>query len=276
MCWYPIQLNERVTKEGVIIPPSLVPCGKCLECLQKKRADWSFRLQYELKKATSATFLTLTYNDENIKQKNGFKTLHKKDLQNYFKRVRHETPKIKYYAVGEYGSKYGRPHYHAIVFNSDNDTLRDKWSINGETIGRVSTDSVTPASIHYVTGYVIGKYGNIDKYGMPVLTEEDKLKEKPFAIMSKGLGVDYVEKAAKYHIENKTFTAKHEGHKFYLSRYLKMKIFINEEERRLQITEEEKQRIIEKLKSKSTREVFNSRAYLRELNKHSQNKKKFK
>lgn len=276
MCWYPIALNERITKDGVVIPPSLVPCGKCLECLQKKRADWSFRLQYELQKATSATFLTLTYANEYIKTKNGFATLQKKDFQNYFKRVRHENPNLKYYGVGEYGTKNRRPHYHAIVFNADNDTLREKWSVNGESFGIVSCDTVTPASIHYVTGYIIGKYGNIDEHGLPVLSEEDKAKDKPFAIMSKGLGKNYAEKAAKYHIENETFTAKHNGQKFYLSRYLKMKIFINEEERRLQITESEKQKIVEKLKSKSSREVFTSRAYLRELNKYSQNKKKLK
>ena len=41
-----------------------VPCGKCAACMQRKRSEWSVRLQNELQYASSAAFITLTYSDE--------------------------------------------------------------------------------------------------------------------------------------------------------------------------------------------------------------------
>src|SRR5690625_7067719 len=59
-----------------------VPCGKCGACKHNRRADWSFRLQQELRDAESALFLTLTYSDENLPvTENGEITLRKKDTQ---------------------------------------------------------------------------------------------------------------------------------------------------------------------------------------------------
>lgn len=43
-----------------------VPCGKCVECLSKKRSDWSIRLINEERTSASAFFVTLTYDDVNL------------------------------------------------------------------------------------------------------------------------------------------------------------------------------------------------------------------
>lgn len=40
-----------------------VPCGKCIPCLRKRRADWSFRLENEFLNSDSALFITLTYDN---------------------------------------------------------------------------------------------------------------------------------------------------------------------------------------------------------------------
>nr|QJB21654.1 MAG: replication initiator protein [Microvirus sp.] len=275
MCYYPISLNARATKEGVYIPPSLVPCGRCIECLQTKRASWSFRLKQELIKAKSATFLTLTLNDEHLKKIENcgkyYATLEKKLLQDYFKRVRkYNKHKLKYFAVGEYGEKNNRPHYHAIVFNSDNNLLREKWG----DYGFVSTDNVSDASIHYVTGYVLKKYGEIDEIsGISKETYSPGL-QPPFSIMSKGLGLSYVNSAKDYHISNQTFKTQKGAQSGYLSRYLKSKIFESNELLRLQITEQEKQKITDDLKQKMKTGKVSSKRYYKELIKHSQKKKK--
>lgn len=276
MCWYPISLNSRRTKEGVYIPPSLVPCGRCLECLQARRAAWSFRLQQELLKAKSATFLTLTYADHQIpKNSKGLYTLSKKALQNYFKRVRkHNNGKLLYYAVGEYGEKNNRPHYHAITFNCDRNALRAGWVKENNPIGFVTTDDVNEATIHYVTGYVLKKYGDIDyKSGVCQNTYPEGI-QRPFALMSKGLGISYVENAKEYHLQNATFNTNLAGKNGVLSRYLKLKIFIENEELRLKINEEEKQKIIDKLIEQSSKKRFTARRYMKELVKHSQKNKK--
>lgn len=268
MCWYPKLIGMRATKDGVIVPPCLVPCGRCIQCLQAKRAAWSFRLKNELIVAKSAHFLTLTYNDDTIPENY---QLEKWQLQRYFKRVRSETPNIKYYAVGEYGDKNGRPHYHAIVFNSDPCVLSDKWKVAGKHLGITHCVTANDATIHYVTGYVLKKYGEMDdKTGVSVDTYGDKFV-RPFAIMSKGLGISYVENAKDYHITNETFRAHDSG---LLSRYLKLKIFQDYEAIRLEVSKEEQEKIKEELMKQSSKGVYTARQYAKALVKHSQKRKK--
>jgi len=65
------------------------PCGKCPACVRRRVSGWAFRLNKQSEQSNSAHFVTLTYNDEHIKKtKNGFETLVKKDVQDFFKRLR--------------------------------------------------------------------------------------------------------------------------------------------------------------------------------------------
>nr|QJB21625.1 MAG: replication initiator protein [Microvirus sp.] len=230
-CSYPISLNDKTTG----LNGRLVPCGKCINCIQRKRAEWSFRLLQELKISERATFLTLTYSDEYLPKT---RQLEKKKLQLFFKRVRVTQKAIKYYAVGEYGTKNKRPHYHAIVYNCDNNTLIDEWrerSGNAKTpIGFVSCDTVTEASIHYVTGYITTKYGKIDERTGKSLNTWSADDIRPFALMSKGLGKIYLKYATKYHKSNfTTTTISAGGVRGNLPRYYKERIFTDTEKKEL-------------------------------------------
>ena len=102
----------------------LVPCGKCVNCKLNYAKMWSIRIMHELKDWDSACFLTLTYDEEHL-PKDG--SLDKQDLQKFFKRLRFNLGgrKIKYFACGEYGEQYGRPHYHIIVFGLNGQTELD-------------------------------------------------------------------------------------------------------------------------------------------------------
>ena len=62
-CWSPINLRSE-TQKKLGLRGTSVPCGRCLGCLSKKRADWTFRMMQELSVATSASFLTLTISDD--------------------------------------------------------------------------------------------------------------------------------------------------------------------------------------------------------------------
>lgn len=156
---------------------TVVPCGKCNFCLQAKRADWTFRLKQELKVCRSASFLTLTYDDSHLPVVGGFPTLRKDHMQKFMKRLRKETSKvsdlsIRYYSVGEYGTRTERPHYHSIMFNVPlevMDRLRDIWSL-----GQVMVGTVTGGSIHYVTKYHLNKHNGWEEKG--------DVREKPFVL----------------------------------------------------------------------------------------------
>lgn len=226
-----------------------VPCGTCIPCLTSKRADWSFRLQEEQKIAHSAHFLTMTYTDENMPYNEyGEEILFKPDTQLFLKRLRkandnlllkqhkfknlrqtrQNTPRIRYYMVGEYGTKTLRPHYHAIIFNVQPQIIEKIdtiWSEGYTVIGKVE-----PASIHYCTKYVMTR---------PNLITDTT--PKPFATMSrgrgklKGLGSSYLANE-KYHRENLDFSVKNsEGHIQSLPRYYKDKIFTKEQRAEYQI-----------------------------------------
>lgn len=136
-----------------------VPCGKCNFCLASKRVDWSFRIAQELKVSSSALFLTFTYADECPeipRSPSGLLELDKTHMQLFMKKLRLEQEsKLRYYSVGEYGTLTQRPHYHSIMFNLEPQViarLDQIWSY-----GFVHVGEVTPASIHYVTKYVIDR-----------------------------------------------------------------------------------------------------------------------
>lgn len=224
-----------------------VPCGRCNFCLQSYRMDWTIRIIQEQKQSETANFLTLTYADEYLDYSpSGLPQLHYADkkengesknnshLQLFFKRLRRENEKhtdasIRYFAIGEYGETYERPHYHAILFNMHSNT-REKldhiWPIGHYLLGTVQV-----ASIHYVTGYLLNRYRD---YGD---------RNPPFAVQSRkpGLGNSYILSTAKWHRpsddENhwRNFT-KIGGFTNRLPRYYREAIFSKEEREWLNYT----------------------------------------
>lgn len=147
------------------------------------------RMIHELDSFDCAVFITLTYDDEHLPEN---ASLVVSDLQKYIKRVRKECDKIgrriRYFACGEYGDRYGRPHYHAIIFGlsqskSDKVIMDSKWPY-----GRVYYGSAEPDSIRYVAQYIDKKFsGDLAK-----AEYEDKKRQTVFRIASLGLGRDYI------------------------------------------------------------------------------------
>ena len=93
-----------------------VPCGKCLECRIQHARQWADRCVLEAKKYKYNYFVTLTYDDAHLPQKN---SLQPRDLQLFMKRLRKKFKgvPIRFLACGEYGDISWRPHYHLLLFN---------------------------------------------------------------------------------------------------------------------------------------------------------------
>lgn len=245
-CQKPIQL--RNLKSGGM---NEVPCGRCLNCKKRRISNWSFRLMQEDKVSDSAYFLTLTYDLEHCPiTKNGYMDLRKSDLQKFFKRLRRDEERdgvsrksLKYYAVGEYGGRYMRPHYHIILFNARLETLIgsklaenvkrgvieldgkrpfmcDAWSPFDTPIGHITIGKVSEASVGYTMKY-ISKASRV-----PVHRNDDRTPE--FSLMSKGLGETYLSKAMvhwhKSDIENRQYCMLKDGKKISMPRYYRNKI----------------------------------------------------
>lgn len=220
MCYNPIRLDtiDYARKHGVIISNKRffsVPCGKCLACLSQKAKEWTMRLSHEWYYYSDKTsmFITLTYDNDNIPSDYG---LHKRDVQLFMKRLRKqlskEKIKVKTFYAGEYGFQKQRPHYHMILFGIPNISSRlvrdlNKYSVDyklkGEfkhskydrllwkcwkkgniRIGYCSLQSLQYCSLYTLKGnhIVISRKEYYERYK----------KEKPFRIMSKGIGKRYV------------------------------------------------------------------------------------
>lgn len=222
ICVSPISIKDPRQSRGSI--RITVPCGKCGSCRHNRRVDWSFRLKHEFFSSTSAFFITLTYDDTNVPYSDGFtQTLCKRDLQLFNKRIRKAHSAIsndqyRYYAVGEYGSKTFRPHYHIIAFNLAPvlvDNLSLFWKLGSSHVG-----SVNEASIHYITKYHVNFRKDFDD------------KEPEFAIMSRkpGIGLSYLsDDVINYHRDGDFFHVTNNGFKQRMPRYYKDKLFSKDE-----------------------------------------------
>lgn len=168
----------------------------------------------EYKRSKSAAFITLTYHPKYVPDQG----VDKKHFQKFMKRLRKKSgDRLRYYAVGEYGTKTGRPHYHAIIFNyyGNENFLQSVWPYGIVHIGKVNQ-----ASIMYTTKYIIQSQVPMDK----------KLN-KPFALMSRGygLGLWYLtDEMLHWHRSGKRSYTCIYGIKGRLPRYYKNKIWPDE------------------------------------------------
>lgn len=115
----------------------VIPCGQCIGCRLEYSRQWADRCYLESKMHEHNYWLTLTYDEDHIKDllKASIKRdtgeiinapmLRKKDLTGFIKRLREHWQRkynitgLKFYGCGEYGTQNHRPHYHISIFGLD-------------------------------------------------------------------------------------------------------------------------------------------------------------
>jgi hypothetical protein len=205
-------------------------CGKCKGCRLDRSRDWAIRLMHEKHIFPEAIFVTFTYDDEHLPP-NG--TLVDKDFRLFMKRLRKKYQGVKsvvmpngktqnpirYFMSGEYGTKRGRPHYHAIIFNyrpfdevpckqTPLNPLGDAFYTSSQLTktwgnGYVNYSEVTQESCNYVAQYIMKKVtgemaeDHYKRYVEPYTDHEtgeilDYIKLKPeFSAMTTQPGIGY-------------------------------------------------------------------------------------
>lgn len=197
-----------------------VPCGQCIACRLNYAKFWSIRMMQELRKHDSACFATLTYDGEHYEElidDQGIGRLCKKDLQDFWKRLRKKR-KVRYFACGEYGDTFGRPHYHAIIYGvspKEKDLIEETWQK-----GQVHLGTVTEDSCQYVAKYMTKK---LRGKSLEKALSEDPNFQNEFVLMSRrpGIGGDLDADMVKFIKENGFVYRK--GFKSALPRYYKDK-----------------------------------------------------
>lgn len=178
----------------------LLPCGQCTGCRVDRAREWSVRCMHEAKMHDYNSFLTLTYNDENLPV-NG--SLDYRHFQLFMKRLRIKIGPVRFFMCGEYGDQTQRPHYHALIFGYDfpdkkpwrkaaNDhmlyrsqELESLWKYGNAEIG-----TVTLQSAGYCARYCIKKvYGDAAEshYG-------ERLPEFGHMSLKPGIGATFFDK----------------------------------------------------------------------------------
>ena len=187
-----------------------LPCGQCMSCRLAKVRDWGIRAVHEAQMHEKNSFITLTYNEQNLPEDNSVDVRH---WQLFAKRLRKQYGTFRFLHCGEYGDENKRPHYHACLFGIDFSDARyvlkqdDKnilwtspilekvWGMGYCTIGPLTYDTAA-----YVARYTLKKMGGErakQQYErVDADTGEVTVVRPEYATMSrrKGLGQTWFEK----------------------------------------------------------------------------------
>lgn len=215
-------------KEGHKDQTVQIKCGQCIECKMEHARQWAIRCMCEQQiteeKGKRSCFATFTYNEENVPYVESesmegvyHQTLFKRDMQLYIKRVRKKGYKFRYFCAGEYGGRFERPHYHAIIFGyvptglqlvdiSDSgynvynsDEMDEDW-----THGLTYVQELCFETAFYCAGYALKKLSGKGeyfekKYGVKDASEYYDGKQPEFVTMSRrpGIGAEFYDKYRK-------------------------------------------------------------------------------
>lgn len=151
------------------------PCGKCPPCRVNHRRKWTSRILLETLASEEAAFITLTYSDEHLPEGGELQPDH---LSKFIRAVRDkirgtQEKEIRYFGVGEYGDKFGRCHYHAIIWNYKphftydpkstrwyDPIIETAWGRGGTVTEDLMLSQNLTRRCEYVAGYVLKKMRN--------------------------------------------------------------------------------------------------------------------
>lgn len=173
--YQPIGGGRLLFSEHPDARPIKLPCGRCVGCKLEHSRQWAIRCQHESQLHLQNSYITLTFSNEALHARDPehahrAQSLNHNDWQLFAKRLRKKCGPFRFYMAGEYGEKFSRPHYHAILFGigfadriPDRTNRQGQWlytsklldSIWGNgyaTIGDVSFESAA-----YVARYVMKK-----------------------------------------------------------------------------------------------------------------------
>lgn len=180
---FPVKIGKRLNPYSGVEHDvyEYVSCRKCEECVSIRKSQWCFRALVETEHSFSSDFVTLTYNDDFLPLDQSVSV---RDCQLFFKRVRNnirlwypsfdikEYP-LRYFLVSEYGGKFGRPHYHLILWNCplNFEELEKCWHNGFIKIGQT-----TPKSVQYCLKY------------FAIKEKAPEGRRSNFCLMSKNIG----------------------------------------------------------------------------------------
>ena len=130
----PIFVPNDVTVRGFVNYPKVgrcrvtyLPCGHCIACRRERRQDLTVLQSLEASLYDENWFLTLTYDDSKFSTGIAPRSLDKQHLRDFVISMRkycaYHKATFRFFACGEYGDQYERPHYHLSLFGLSSSLL---------------------------------------------------------------------------------------------------------------------------------------------------------
>lgn len=215
-----------------------IKCGKCDECLKDYQTSWYLRLSYECQdSSTPVIFDTLTFNEDSVPRisisyddcvdgetgellisSESLKYLescnfrptyadselvkkHFKSGREMYRYARGVRCPMKYFITAEYGSHTGRFHIHLLAWNISFDDYKRFFGIPWtKKYGFCKTKSCGVTNRNKLSSFCryVSKYCAKGVFDNPLV--RDGIFCKPFKLCSNGIGMAYVHKFSRYHL----------------------------------------------------------------------------
>lgn len=132
-------------------------CGKCLACLAYKSEQENIRYSFESKN-NYGYFVTLTYRDTCLP----YWGVNKDDARLFLKQCKSLASYFKYVLIAEYGGRFSRPHYHALLWFNTPVPFKELENIWKH--GNISVSRIDDKQTKYVAKYHTTKILSQDIY----------------------------------------------------------------------------------------------------------------
>lgn len=256
MCLYPRMIKnpkyKANKKNGGIIPPITdkrlldiqIPCGQCMDCRKAKANAWRIRIIQELKSGEPAHMVTLTLDTENLRALTttltgkGFtygysldNALGKLSVKRFRERWRRKYKKSpKHWLITELGQTGTEHlHLHGIIWTAHPERIKEQWGYGFVFVGQY----VSERTANYCTKYFMKRDATHPSY-------------VPIVLTSPGIGRRFIGSNDANHARYKgastrQYMVTRTGHKIYLPKYYREKIYTDQQREQLWLNTIEKQ-----------------------------------
>lgn len=186
-CFYPLDARQLDSGQVVVYGEKdekayaerpgralTLSCGQCYGCRLVRSRDWAIRCMNEAQMHDESCFVTLTYADDKIPP---FGDLVYRHFQLFMKslRFKYRPRPVRFFMCGEYGEKFDRPHFHALLFGVafGDRTLWKQTSIGHELYRSETLESLWPHGFSSVANLSFETAAYVARYCMKKVTGDN-------------------------------------------------------------------------------------------------------
>ncbi len=158
--------------EGYYDRPISIACGRCKGCRLERARQWAVRCMHEAQFHDQTSFITLTYDKENLPRGG---SLEVEDWKKFAKRLRKNVGPFRYFHCGEYTDD-DRPHYHALLFGQNFQEDRTYWktSKSGFRLDRSPTlEKLWPQGFSTIGELTLESAAYVARYSMKKINGDE-------------------------------------------------------------------------------------------------------